>query len=385
MVGPSPKGLLMIKLFCALSVVLTISLANAKVDRPPQYVLLAFDGSKTVSFWQSSRQFANDNGVKFTYFANGVYFLPTADKNKYVEPKNGAGKSAIGFGGTKAEIAVRLEQMQSAMLEGHEIASHGNGHYDGSSYSESQWNKEFDQFTTLMTEAWKNSGVDEKKPDWWASYFANEILGFRAPQLGKGAGLWPALSNHGIEYDTSKVDKMNYWPKRVDGVWNFPLSGLTIAGTTKKTLSMDYNFYVGQSKAVDGPANKFQEYEDQMYKTYIGYFKNNYYGNRAPVHIGHHFSLWNGGAYWKAMQRFAKEVCSKPEVKCVTYKELLDFVIANENNIPSYQKTDFEKLANPAGSQDLASGPRELSDKDLEELRLQSNDHFNAHEGEDVH
>lgn len=365
-------------------ITLLSTLAFAKVNRPQQFVLLAFDGSKSVPFWKESRQFANDADVKFTYFASGVYFLPTANKNNYVEPQNGAGKSAIGFGGEKTDIPPRLEQMKLAMQEGHEMASHANGHYSGASYTRAMWNSEFDQFTSLMSNAWKNAGVPTKQPTDWVSYFTNEVVGFRAPQLGVGTGLWGALQDHDFLYDTSRVDKMNYWPKKINNIWNFPLAGLTIAGTTKKTLSMDYNFYVAQSKGVAGPASKHKEYENQMYNTYMAYFKNNYYGNRAPIHIGHHFSKWNGGAYWNAMKRFAESVCSQPEVICGTYKDLLAFVIANEKNIDAYQKTDFTKMVSPGGlDQSLSHSAQELTDAELEDLYKMANEHFNAHEGEE--
>jgi peptidoglycan/xylan/chitin deacetylase (PgdA/CDA1 family) len=355
------------------------------VKRPDQYVLLSFDGSKSVPFWKESRQYAADNDIKFTYFASGVYFLAAADKNNYVEPQQGKGKSAIGFGGTKTDIQPRIEQVHLAMEDGHELGSHANSHFNGAAYTRAQWNSEFKQFADLMSNVWDYAGVSKKEPTGWKSYFQNEVVGFRAPQLGVGTGLWGAMQDNSFMYDCSRVDKMSYWPtKKINGIWDFPLVGLTIAGTTKKTLSMDYNFYVGQSKGVDGPASKFQEYEDQMYNTYIGYFRNNYYGNRAPMHIGHHFSKWNGGAYWKAMQRFATEVCSQPEVKCVTYKELVDFVTENEANIAAYQKTDFDKMIKPGGLDDkLSSTVKELTDTQLEELRLGAGAHFNAHEGEE--
>ena len=112
--------------------------------KPPQFVMLAFDGSKNVAFWEASRQFAKENNVKFTYFASGVYFLTQADAQQYLEPKRGRGKSAIGFGGTVADMKDRLHQMKLAMEEGHEIASHANGHFDGSKYTADEWNSEFD-------------------------------------------------------------------------------------------------------------------------------------------------------------------------------------------------------------------------------------------------
>lgn len=382
---------------------LATSFAQAKVNRPPQFVLLAFDGSKDIGFWEESRQFASgvathdeqgDTTARYTYFASGVYFISDATKNNYVEPSKGAGKSAIGFGGTVANLKPRVKQMAAAMAEGHEIASHANAHFDGSAYTEAQWDSEHDQFEVFMKNAWRGAaegwknkagqsiGADNKKeePAEWVSYFENEVVGFRAPLLGVGNGLWPSLKKHKFTYDTSRVDKMNYWPKKINDIWNFPLAGLTIVGSGKKTLSMDYNFYFADSKGVAGPAAQHKKYEDQMYSTYIEYFKNNYNGNRAPVHIGHHFSKWNGGAYWKAMQRFANKVCGQPEVRCVTYKELAQFMDSQTDaTIAAYQKGDFEKSTVVVQGLTGPSLAKEVSDEDLEVLRKMANKHFKYH------
>lgn len=407
---------MMYKILSLFSVLIFTLEVSAAVKRPPQFVMLAFDGSKDVGFWKESQAFADATAtnqpdadgkdapgfLRFTYFASGVYFIADNTKEIYVEPAKGAGKSAIGFGGTTANLKPRVEQMAKAMEAEHEIASHGNAHYDASAYTEAQWDKEFDQFEVLMKNAWKGKaqgwknkagssiGADQadKEPKNWVSYFENDVIGFRAPLLGVGNGLWPALVKHKFAYDTSRVDKMNYWPKKVNGIWNFPLSGLKIVGSGKNTLSMDYNFYFTQSKGVAGPANKFKTYEDEMYNTYIEYFKNNYNGNRAPVHIGHHFSKWNGGAYWKAMQRFASKVCNQPEVRCVTYKELAKFMDAttkDPNLVAAYQKGDFEKSTVVVkGLTDSRSLAQELSDDEMEEVRKSASDHFKAHQ-EDYH
>ncbi len=370
--------------FLTTLVFLTSSVCFANVDRPPQFVLLAFDGSKSISFWKNSRLFAQQNDVLFTYFISGVYFLNTSKKNNYVEPSKGAGQSAIGFGGTEADIQLRLEQIRLASAEGHEMASHANAHYDGAKYTEAQWNSENQQFTNLMVNAWKNNGVASQQPPGWADYFTQNLsndpglVGFRAPLLGVGDGLWKSLKTQGILYDTSRVDRMNYWPTQINGLWNFPLAGLTIVTTGKKTLSMDYNFYYADSKGVAGPSSEYAAYEERMYKTYLAYFENNYFGNRAPVHIGHHFSLWNGGAYWRAMQRFAKTVCAKPEVVCGTYKELLAFVESNKAKIPSYQAGLFNK----ALGKSLYKPLPELTDEELQELAIEASNHIHAHDDE---
>lgn len=206
--------------------------------------------------------------------------------------------------------------------------------------------------------------------------------------------MWPALVANGYAYDTSRIDKMNYWPKVRDGVWNFPLASVRVHGLGKNTISMDYNFYVVQSKGKPGPESMYKTYEEQMFHTYMAYFKNNYYGNRAPIHIGHHFSRWNGGAYWKAMQRFAKAICNQPEVICGTYTELVEFLSQRDTStISEYQKGNFPKAkqimaktANAFGSSSLSFSLETLaydvnvSDEEVEGLRQQQHDHFMAHD-----
>jgi hypothetical protein len=314
------------------------------VQRPPQFVILAFDGSLNNGFWEESRAFARDANVKFTYFISGVYFIPDAKKSLYDAPHGlGPGKSAIGFGGDASAIALRYKHLQKARDEGHEIGSHANGHFDGSSWTEADWKSEFDQFDKII---FQGAGV----PNPNLSFGPTDAVGFRAPQLGHSPGLYTVLKNHNYAYDTSKSGPSNYWPQQNNGVWNFPLAELRIVGSNKRTLSMDYNFYVADSRGEADAANR-STYEKQMVDTYVQYFESNYFGNRGPIHIGHHFSKWNGGAYWAAMQTFAQRVCGLPEVKCVTYKDLLAFVTENKEKIPAYQAGSFTRMARPPSSE----------------------------------
>ena len=307
-------------------------------NKPPQFVLLAFDGSSSLNFWKESLAFAQTAAargapLKFTYFASGPYFTPDAKKSTYIAPGKGPGKSDIGFGGTDATIALRYEQLNAAAAAGHEIGSHANGHFDGSRWTVEQWTSEFDQFNTLMfTAPHPGAPVSLTKP--------RDVVGFRAPLLANNPALYTVLAAKGFTYDTSKVAKPDYWPEKIGGVWNFPLASLNIVGSGKRTLSMDYNFYVADSRGVADPAKK-AVYKKQMIDTYRAYFLSNYNGNRAPVHIGHHFSKWNGGAYWEAMQEFALEVCGKPNVRCGTYKELVAFM---ETRTPA-QLADYRRRA----------------------------------------
>ncbi|MGB0843672.1 MAG: polysaccharide deacetylase family protein [Alphaproteobacteria bacterium] len=303
---------------------------SASASGEPQFVMLAFDGSRSLDMWRDTRSFARNHNIDFTYFVSGVYFLNEANKKKYKGPGYKAGVSHIGWASNGAEVGQRLEQLNAAVDEGHEIASHGNGHFNGSKWSQSQWRSEVRQFHSIMNNAYSNNGLPE--PQGWRNKVKTRMFkGFRAPLLGVSSGMRPVLREFGYTYDTSKTANQSYWPKKIGGVYNFPLGHVKTAHSGVHTLSMDYNFYVAQSKGRPMPS-KAKAFENEMYETYMSYFRNNYKGNRAPVHIGHHFSLWNKGAYWKAMKRFAREVCGKPDVRCTTYSELKQYMDYRQSN-----------------------------------------------------
>lgn len=322
------------------------------VERPPQFVALAFDGSKSISMWRATREFAKAASarvqapVRFTYFISSVYYMKSAYRAFYLSPGHQPGSSAIGWGGNSVDLEARIDQTGFAFEEKHEIASHAAGHFDGSQWSEADWRNEFHQFFEMIFRVFElNPSIRRTQsfPQGWR-FKPDDVVGFRAPQLGTSDGLWPVLAQRGFRYDTSRVAAPTRWPRKDKyGVWNFPLARLTIAGTARATLSMDYNFYVADSAAQSDPVNS-QLYRQRMLATYRNYFLTNYLGNRAPVHIGHHFSLWNDGAYWEAFKDFAEEVCGLPEVICGTYAELADFLESQpEANLRLFELGRFDK------------------------------------------
>jgi hypothetical protein len=322
------------------------------ISRPPQYVMLAFDGSLNLSFWDASRKFSQQlqqegKNVKFTYFLSGVYFLASENRKEYDAPEKGRGQSAIGFGGPREDLPKRVFQVNSAFQEGHEMASHANGHFDAAAlkWTYEDWRSEFTQFNRIIFDLFLINRVspDSRFPSGWLMR-ESDITGFRAPQLGVTKPMFQALKDFNFRYDTSLTNSANYWPQKGEkGLWNFPLAELKIVGTGKRTLSMDYNFYIAQSGGVSQPANK-NLYKKQMLDTYLQYFSDNYHNNRAPLHIGHHFALWNDGAYWEALKEFAAAVCALPETKCVTYKEYTNWLESlDQNTLAAYRKGQFEK------------------------------------------
>lgn len=354
----------------------------SSLERPPQFVLLAFDGSKDLGFWSESVNFAEsvktdnpakNNLMRFTYFVNPVYYLDQTHKSNYTTPGLNKSLSCIGWSDSLPNIPLRVIATNKAFLRGHEIGSHANAHCDqtgldkgdpmyGHPWTQANWDSEFDQFNKILFNVFPLNNLKDSGQYAPTGFAFNEtnIVGFRAPKLAVTDGLWPTLQKYKFRYDTSKVSAPTYWPQKQNwGGWNFPLAQIKIAGSTRSTLSMDYNWLVFQSAGASKPNLTDQEknqFKKQMMDSYKAYFKTNYFGGRGPIHIGHHFSKWNRGAYWEVMQEFSKTVCSKPEVRCVTYVEYANWLDSlDPATYQAYRTGNFEKLPDDHSIKDIAT------------------------------
>jgi peptidoglycan/xylan/chitin deacetylase (PgdA/CDA1 family) len=311
--------------------------AHAGVDRPPQLVAIAFDNCTELERWQQLSDFAAElnrdaDRIHFTFFVSGTNFIADADRASYQGPRQRPGASMINFGGAPDAVRRRIEYANQLRERGHEIASHAVGHFNGTAWSAAEWSAEFAAYDEILQRA----GL------------STPVAGFRAPYLATSPGLYAVLKDRGFRYDASRTAEAGEWPKRIDGVWRFNLVGLRLNGSGKSVLSMDYNFFVAHSRAVNDPQRQAQ-YRDQMLETYLQYFKTNYAGNRAPLHIGHHFANYQGGAYQAALIAFARAVCGLPEVRCVTYSKLADFMDRlDPATLDAYRKGDFPRAGPPS-------------------------------------
>src|SRR5436853_5521937 len=114
----------------------SISVACAAVERPPQFVLMAFDNCTELDRWESLTKFVNDMKAKntpvaFTFFVSAVNFLADKNKDIYTGPHHARGKSNIDFGGSPADVGRRVAFINGLRALGSEIASHNVGHFDG--------------------------------------------------------------------------------------------------------------------------------------------------------------------------------------------------------------------------------------------------------------
>lgn len=323
--------------------------AEPAVQRPPQFVAIAFDNCTELERWQEWSDFAaelNRDGerVRFTFFVSGINFLSNGKKHLYQGPHQSRGASRINFGGSAEDVRKRVAFMNAMHRDGHEIASHAVGHFDGRGWSAASWASEFTSFDGLLDNVARNNDL---APGEGFAFTAKDIVGFRAPYLAHSPGLYATLAARGYRYDTSGTSPSHAWPEKRDGIWRFNLAGIRLAGSGRATLSMDYNFLVAQSGAAP-IASRREQFRRQMLDSYLNYFRANYAGNRAPIHIGHHFTDYQNGAYREALKSFARAVCGLPEVRCVTYKTLADFMDRLQPEVlAAYRNGDFPRAGEP--------------------------------------
>ena len=327
-----------------------------QAERPPQFVMLAFDNCTELERWQDLAAFSkemNRDGepLHFTFFVSGINFIEDANRSVYQGPGQRRGYSRINFGGSADDVRKRVAYVNELYAQGHEVASHAIGHFNGAHWSAAQWEQEFASYRAIV----ENAGATGARAaaDTLDVPLA-KIVGFRAPYLAAGPGLYAALRRDGFRYDASGVSFPDQWPQKRDGIWRFNLASLRIAGLGRATLSMDYNFIVAQSGGRADP-RRAEPFKEQMLATYLDYFRKSYTGNRAPLHIGHHFEAYQGGVYNEALKEFARRVCGLPEVKCAAYSELADLMDRQAPEaLAAYQHGDFPHAALPIAAAALA-------------------------------
>ncbi|CAG1015550.1 MAG: polysaccharide deacetylase [Rhizobiaceae bacterium] len=304
---------------------LALGTASPALARPPepktQFVIISFDGAHDLAQWQRSRALAIKTGATFTYFLSCVFLLSPETKATYKAPGKGAGRSNVGFAASKGEVAGRLGAIWDARAQGHEIGSHGCGHFDGGKWSAGDWNSEFDSFTGTLRDAYALNGIDGE-PAGWKDFATAEITGFRAPYLSTSDALRSALAAAGFTYDASDVSRGPAEPGFMGRLTRFALPQIAEGPTGRPVIAMDYNLFVRHSGVFERE-DADGAFEKRTLEAFQDAFDREYRGGRVPLQLGFHFTLMNGGAYWRALERFAEEVCGKANVACVSYRDYL--------------------------------------------------------------
>lgn len=344
-------------LLSALLLTATTSSAQAGVARPPQFIVMSFDNCTVLERWAEFRDFTAEldkagTRVRFTYFVTGANFIGDAKRNIYQGPRHRRGYGTLEFGGTIDDVRARVALANAAHRQGHEIASHAVGHFDGRTWSPAEWGQEFRAFDAALAHVGPTNGMPDV-----ALAMPLPVRGFRAPFFQPGPGLYPALKAGGFRYDASASAPADAWPDKIDGTWRYKTGLIRIPALNKVTLAVDYNFFVAQSRSIGVPirndrfgfeAKHRGRFRDQMVEAYLAYFRSNYTGNRAPLHIGHHFLDYGDGIYREALKIFAQRVCGLSEVRCETYTALSDFLDQQSaDTLKAFRKGDFPRAAAP--------------------------------------
>ncbi|WEZ85134.1 polysaccharide deacetylase [Rhizobium sp. 32-5/1] len=310
------------------------SAAEANEGKEPptrkQLVIVSFDGAHDNRLWQKSLDMGKRTGAHFTYFLSCTFLMTKAEGGKsYQAAGHKAGRSNVGFAQSREEIAQRVHHIWQAHLSGHDIGSHACGHFDGKGWSIKEWSSEFAAFNAALREAWKAGGIENEQPEGWTDFVTSDIKGFRAPYLSTNDGLVPALEKAGFVYDASLVTKGPAWPTSTDGLPRFGLPLIPEGPQQRRVIGMDYNLFIRHSMGVENRKNS-TAFEERALSAYRNAFQAEYEGARIPLQLGFHFVEMNGGAYWRALDRFLSETCSKPDVACISYAQALPMIEAQK-------------------------------------------------------
>ncbi|TCL93634.1 hypothetical protein C8J38_10256 [Rhizobium sp. PP-WC-2G-219] len=310
------------------------SLSTTTPSNFQQLVIISFDGAHDNRLWERSLAMAPKVGAHFTYFLSCTFLMTRAEGGRSYRPSgHKVGASNVGYAQSRDEIATRVRHIWQAHQDGHDIGSHGCGHFDGKDWSEKAWSDEFTAFDAALDNGWKAGGIGAEEPDGWRGMI-DGIKGFRAPYLSTSAGLVPAERKAGLSYDASLVTKGPAWPALEDGIQRFGLPLIPEGPTGRRVIGMDYNLFVRHSMGVENRKDS-ATFEQRTLKAYRDAFTAQYNGNRIPLQLGFHFVEMNGGAYWRALETFLTETCRKPDVACVSYAQALPLIEARKKADPS--------------------------------------------------
>ncbi|MFJ6630727.1 hypothetical protein ACIQMR_04830 [Streptomyces sp. NPDC091376] len=305
-------------------------------QKPPQFVVFSWDGASEdgSKLFSHFRKVGEKYGMTMTYFLSGVYLLPEEKAEMYDPPKHSAGRSDIGFN-TVEGIKATVRELRGAWLDGNEIGTHFNGHFcgpqgGGTTWSADEWRSELDQAKSFVKNWRTNAGLPREKS--LPFDYDRELIGARTPCLEGRENFMRVASKLGFRYDTSGISEQ-IWPDRKRGLWDLSLQMVPVPGRAFETLSMDYNFMVNQSGTAKGAPSMHTLWGNQMRDGLIKGFTRAYKGNRAPFIIGNHFESWNGGAYMRAVEQTIGYVCVQRDVRCVSFRQLVDWLDAQDPKV----------------------------------------------------
>ena len=331
-----------------------VEASPATVPRPPQFLLLSYDNVGNYPVLNQLRSMADNTDAKLTFFLSGVFLLDEAHKKLYLPPRHAPGASSIGFQqsyeGRTPQDSVRqlVVSLQGAQMEGDEIGTHLVGHFCGST-GISRWNRaqfaaELAQWSSLAANVDRNMGLDT------GGVLRTPLQGGRTPCLeGNPDEYLPAFAAAGLTYATH-IRGLDQWPARRGGLWFFGIPLIKPFDGGSPLLAADYNF-MKRYGDTGGPKRV-----EQIYLSLRAAFDHVYAGNRAPLELGGHTTVFMDGAWYAAEQRLLAEVCDLPDVRCATYSEAVTWLNEHEAQLPALNAGAFAGPIEPPTVAHVAAG-----------------------------
>jgi hypothetical protein len=305
-------------------------------ETPPQFVVFSWDGAGEMANGLMERflKVAEETGAAMTLFTSGIYFLPKSRAKLYRPPHHPVGASAIGYF-EDADVHRTIETTGKAWLQGHEIGTHFNGHFCGSSgvarWSPADWLSEIAQAKSFLAN-WKTNTGFTDLPALPFDY-DTELIGGRTPCLEGWRNLQLAAKQLHWAYDSSSTGTQ-VWPTRKNKLWQVHLQGVPFTGHKFEVLTMDYNFMANQSKTTKGDPKMRPTWQKQVESSLYAGFERAYTGNRAPLIIGNHLNSWNGGIYMNAIENTMRRVAKAgKDVRLVSFRQLIQWLEAQDPQV----------------------------------------------------
>ncbi|MBF0443562.1 MAG: polysaccharide deacetylase family protein [Oligoflexales bacterium] len=302
----------------ALSLVVFSLSAGAEQSDRLQYVLVSFDATGSATspeesgFVRMARALERVN-ARFTMFINTGFltlkpgWTPERGTSWYGHPElyekfigvMPLNRPAIKYARNPDEIEGRLGNLRILADMGMEIGSHTVRHDHGSRWTVAQWDKEFADHERIL------GILDLPKP-----------LGLRAPFLECNAALYEVEKRRGMTYDASQTGFGRNWPKKIHtpagDIWEIPVPSYRLvrsSGASQNALFMDLNL-----------KDNFHLTPEEYYNSAMAEFNARYSTTRAPLVLAGH------GGFMSAIQRVLMEVCVRPDVRCTTYSEFVEYL-----------------------------------------------------------
>ncbi|MGI9092929.1 MAG: polysaccharide deacetylase [Mycobacteriales bacterium] len=323
-------------------------------EKPPQFIVLSFDGSGWHEKWQYWNGIASKVPLRWTAFLTGLYLLDAQHRDAYQGPGHAVGASSLGSFNTAGEVVTEVKDLNAAYKRGVEIGTHFNGHFcsdnrpGGNDWSTADWDSELRQFFHFVR-SWKT--IDRLPTAPSLDVPASSITAERTPCLeGQPGQLFPALRSNGFTVDSTVVRRGLSWPVRQDGIWQMGMTTFPLAGTQHFVTTMDYNFWYTQEGASSHvPAAASAKDGAQIERTYLNMYHAAYDGNRAPLILGNHFESWSNNAYTTALANFALRACGQPNTYCVPFRDVVRWMNLQDPSTLARLQALPAELGPPAG------------------------------------